>query len=52
MSDDRTKAPAPASKRAEIDAFLEKVKSLAPATAATDSSSQETSPDSQGQESR
>jgi hypothetical protein len=32
MSDDRTKPPAPTSKRAEIDAFLAKVKSLGPAT--------------------
>ncbi|MGN6570453.1 MAG: VWA domain-containing protein [Pseudolabrys sp.] len=32
MSDDRTKAPAPTAKRAEIDAFLEKVKSLGPAS--------------------
>jgi len=32
MPDDRTKAPAPTSKRAEIDAFLAKVKSLGPAT--------------------
>jgi hypothetical protein len=35
MSDDRTKAPAPTSKRAEIDAFLQKVKSLGPASAAS-----------------
>jgi hypothetical protein len=34
MSNDRTKAPAPTSKRAEIDAFLEKVKSLGPASRA------------------
>ena len=34
MADDRTKAPAPTSKRAEIDAFLEKVKALGPASRA------------------
>src|SRR5690349_6893641 len=32
MPDDRTKAPAPTAKRAEIDAFLAKVKSLGPAS--------------------
>jgi hypothetical protein len=34
MSKDRTQAPAPISQRAQIDAFLEKVKSLGPAAAA------------------
>jgi hypothetical protein len=34
MSEDSRQTPAPASKRAEIDAFLEKVKSLGPASAA------------------
>jgi hypothetical protein len=34
MPDDRTKAPAPTSKRAEIDAFLQKVKSLGAASVA------------------
>ena len=33
MPDDRTKAPAPTAKRAEIDAFLAKVKTLGPASA-------------------
>jgi len=33
MSKDRTQTPAPAANRAEIDAFLDKVKSLGPATA-------------------
>src|SRR5690349_22378161 len=34
MSDDRNKTPAPASNRAEIDAFLAKVRTVGPATAA------------------
>lgn len=34
MPDDRTTPPAPAANRAEIDAFLQKVKAIGPATAA------------------